>query len=86
MSTDSPDKIIDRSAKLVFSFFISSAGLWLLVAALFAYLAAAKLTDPFFLSTCEFLTYGKIKVSQANAFVYGWGGNARSEERRVGKV
>ena len=76
MSTDSPDKIIDRSAKLVFSFFLSSAGLWLLAAALFAYLAAAKLTDPFFLSTCEFLTYGKIKVAQANAFVYGWGGNA----------
>ena len=76
MTTDSPDKIIDRSAKLVFSFFLSSAGLWLLAAALFAYLAAAKLTDPFFLSTCEFLTYGKIKVAQANAFVYGWGGNA----------
>ena len=76
MTTDSPDKIIDRSAKLVFSFFLSSAGLWLLTAALFAYLAAAKLTDPFFLSTCEFLTYGKIKVAQANAFVYGWGGNA----------
>jgi len=48
MSTDSPEKIIDRSAKLFFSFFISSAGLWLLIAALFAYLAAAKLTDPFF--------------------------------------
>jgi len=76
MTTDSPDKIIDRSAKLVFSFFLSSAGLWLLAAALFAYLAAAKLTDPFFLSTCEYLTYGKIKVAQANAFVYGWGGNA----------
>ncbi|HAF59268.1 MAG TPA: hypothetical protein DCL00_06740, partial [Opitutae bacterium] len=76
MTTDSPDKIIDRSAKLVFSFFLSSAGLWLLTAAFFAYLAAAKLTDPFFLSTCEFLTYGKIKVAQANAFVYGWGGNA----------
>ena len=76
MTTDSPDKIIDRSAKLVFSFFLSSAVLWLLTAALFAYLAAAKLTDPFFLSTCEFLTYGKIKVAQANAFVYGWGGNA----------
>jgi cytochrome c oxidase cbb3-type subunit 1 len=76
MTTDSPDKIIDRSAKLVFSFFLSSAGLWLLTAAFFAYLAAAKLTDPFFLSTCEFFTYGKIKVAQANAFVYGWGGNA----------
>lgn len=76
MSSDTPDKIIDRSAKLVFSFFLSSAGLWLLTAALFAYLAAAKLTDPFFLSTSEFFTYGKIKVVQANAFVYGWGGNA----------
>jgi cytochrome c oxidase cbb3-type subunit 1 len=76
MTTDSPDKIIDRSAKLVFSFFLSSAGLWLLTAALFAYLAAAKLTDPFFLSNYEFFTYGKIKVAQANAFVYGWGGNA----------
>jgi cytochrome c oxidase cbb3-type subunit 1 len=76
MTTDSPDKIIDRSAKLVFSFFLSSAGLWLLTAALLAYLAAAKLTDPFFLSSCEYLTYGKIKVAQANAFVYGWGGNA----------
>ena len=54
MTTDSPDKIIDRSAKLVFSFFLSSAGLWLLTAAFFAYLAAAKLTDPFFLSTYEF--------------------------------
>ena len=76
MSEESPDQIIDRSAKYVFSFFLSSAGLWLLTAALFAYLAAAKLTDPYFLSTCEFLTYGKIKVAQANAFVYGWGGNA----------
>jgi len=61
---------------LFFLFFLSSAGLWLLTAALFAYLAAAKLTDPFFLSTSEYFTYGKIKVAQANAFVYGWGGNA----------
>jgi cytochrome c oxidase cbb3-type subunit 1 len=76
MAVDSPDKVIDRSAKLAFSFFLSSAGLWLLMAALLAYLAAAKLTDPFFLSSFEFLTYGKVKVAQANAFVYGWGGNA----------
>ena len=76
MSEDSPDKTIDRSARLAFSFFLSSAGLWLLIAALFAYLAACKLTDPFFLSSFEFFTYGKIKVSQANAFIYGWGGNA----------
>jgi len=76
MSQDSPDKIIDKSARLVFSFFISSAGLWLLAAALLAYTAAAKLTDPFFLANFELLTYGKVKVAQANAFVYGWGGNA----------
>ncbi len=76
MNQDSPDKQIDRSAKFVFCFFISSAGLWLLAAAFFAYLSVAKLTDPFFLSTCEFLTYGKVKAAQVNAFVYGWGGNA----------
>ena len=45
-------------------------------AALLAYVAAAKLTDPFFLSSFELLTYGKVKVAQANAFVYGWGGNS----------
>ena len=65
-----------RSLSQACFLFLSSAGLWLLTAALFAYLAAAKLTDPFFLSNCEFFTYGKIKVAQANAFVYGWGGNA----------
>jgi len=73
---DSPEQVIDKSAKLVISFFVASAGLWLLAAALLAYVAAAKLTDPFFLSSFEFLTYGKIKFAQANAFVYGWGGNA----------
>ncbi len=73
---DSSEQIIDKSAKLVVSFFVASAGLWLLVAAFLAYVGAAKLTDPFFLSSCEFLTYGKVKVAQANAFVYGWGGNS----------
>ena len=67
---------IDQSAKFAFSFFVASSGLWLLAAALLAYIAAAKLTDPLFLSSWEFFTYGKIKISQANAFVYGWGGNS----------
>ena len=73
---ESPEQVIDRSAKLVVSFFVASAGLWLLAAALLAYIAAAKLTDPFFLSGIEYLTYGKVKIAQANAFVYGWGGNS----------
>ena len=73
---DSSEKIIDKSGRIVLSFFVASAGLWLLAAALLAYLAAAKLTDPFFLAGYEFLTYGKVKIAQANAFVYGWGGNA----------
>ena len=67
---------IDQSSRFVVSFFVASAGLWLLAAALLAYIAAAKLTDPLFLSSFEFFTYGKIKISQANAFVYGWGGNS----------
>lgn len=73
---NSKEEIIDQSLKFAVSFFVSSAGLWLLAAALFAYLASAKLTDPFFLSSYEWFTYGKIKVVQANAFVYGWGGNS----------
>ncbi|MEJ6621213.1 MAG: cbb3-type cytochrome c oxidase subunit I [Opitutae bacterium] len=72
----SAEQIIDKSSKWVVSFFIASAGLWLLVAAFLAYIAAAKLTDPFFLSSFEFFTYGKVKIAQANAFVYGWGGNS----------
>jgi cytochrome c oxidase cbb3-type subunit 1 len=67
---------IDQSARIAVSFFVASAGLWLLAAAFLAYVASAKLTDPLFLSTFEFLTYGKVKISQANAFVYGWGGNS----------
>ena len=73
---ETPEQIIDKSLKVVVSFFIASAGLWLLAAALLAYVAAAKLTDPLFLSSFEALTYGKVKIAQANAFVYGWGGNS----------
>ena len=72
----SDEQIINKSAKWVVSFFVASAGLWLLAAALLAYVAAAKLTDPFFLSSYEAFTYGKVKIAQANAFVYGWGGNS----------
>ena len=72
----SPEQQIDQSAKFAFSFFVASAGLWLLAAAFLAYIAAAKLTDPLFLASWEIFTYGKIKISQANAFVYGWGGNS----------
>ena len=74
--TISSENIIDKSSKWVVSFFVASAGLWLLAAAFLAYIAAAKLTDPFFLSSFEFCTYGKVKIAQANAFVYGWGGNS----------
>ena len=72
----SPEQQVDQSAKFAFSFFVASAGLWLLAAALLAYIAAAKLTNPLFLASWEVFTYGKIKISQANAFVYGWGGNS----------
>ena len=71
-----PEQIIDKSLKVVVCFFVASAGLWLLAAALFAYIASAKLTDPYFLSSFEIFTFGKIKLAQANAFVYGWGGNS----------
>ena len=53
---DTTEEVIDRSAKIVVSFFVASAGLWLLAAALLAYIAAAKLTDPFFLASFEYFT------------------------------
>ena len=74
--SDSNESLIDKSARLVVSFFLASAGLWLLVAAALAYVVAAKSTDPTFLGSCEFLTYGKVKAAQTNAFVYGWASNA----------
>ena len=74
--TDSSETLIDKSARAAVSFFLASAGLWLLVAAALAYVVAAKSTDPTFLASCEFLTYGKVKAAQANAFVYGWGSNS----------
>ena len=74
--SEANESLIDKSARAAVSFFLASAGLWLLVAAALAYVVAAKCTDPTFLSSCEFLTYGKVKAAQANAFVYGWGSNA----------
>ena len=74
--SDSVENLIDKSARAAVSFFLASAGLWLLVAAALAYIVAAKSTDPSFLGNCEFLTYGKAKAAQANAFVYGWGSNS----------
>ena len=73
---ESSEQIIDKSCKVALCFFVASAGMWLLAAALLAYVGALKLTDPFFLSSYEFFSYGKIKIAQANAFVYGWGGNS----------
>ncbi len=74
--SDSAENLIDKSARAAVSFFLASAGLWLLVAAALAYVVAAKSTNPSFLGNCEFLTYGKAKAAQANAFVYGWGSNS----------
>ena len=62
--SDSNESLIDKSARLVVSFFLASAGLWLLVAAALAYVVAAKSTDPTFLGSSEFLTYGKVKAAQ----------------------
>ena len=62
--SDSDDSLIDKSARWVVCFFLASAGLWLLVAAALAYVVAAKSTDPTFLGSYEFLTYGKVKASE----------------------
>ena len=72
---ETSEQIIDKSLRSAICFFISSAGLWLQLPH-YSHIASAKLPDPFFLSSIEFLTFGKVKIAQANAFVYGWGGNS----------
>ena len=67
---ESSEQIIDKSCKVALCFFVASAGMWLLAAALLAYVGALKLTDPFFLSSYEFFSYGKIKIAQALSLIH----------------
>jgi len=66
---------IDHSLKPPVIFFLTSAVLWLLLSSLFSLIVTGKLHAPSFLSNIEYLTFGRVRPAQVNAFVYGWGFN-----------
>jgi cytochrome c oxidase cbb3-type subunit 1 len=67
---------IDASAKWPVLFFLGSALAWLLVGGAFQLAANIQLHTPAFLSSCEWVTHGRLAPAAQNALVYGWGMNA----------
>ncbi len=64
---------IDRSLRHPVMFFLTSGAAWLAVSILLGVLASAKVHSPGFLSSCPWLTYGRVFPAHINALVYGWG-------------
>lgn len=64
---------IDRSLRHPVMFFLTSGAAWLAVSILLGIVASAKVHSPELLSTCAWLTYGRVFPAHLNALVYGWG-------------
>ena len=54
-------------------FFLTSGAAWLAVSILLGIIASAKVHAPGLLSSCAWLTYGRVFPAHLNALVYGWG-------------
>jgi cytochrome c oxidase cbb3-type subunit 1 len=66
---------VDASMRVPAMLFLVSGVLWLLVGTVFALIAAIKATNPDFLSTEAWLTFGRVRTAHLNAMIYGWGNN-----------
>lgn len=64
---------IDRSLRHPVMFFLTSGAAWLAVSIFLGVIASAKVHSPGFLSSCSWLTYGRVFPAHLNALVYGWG-------------
>ncbi len=64
---------IDRSLRHPVMFFLTSGAAWLAVSILLGIIASAKVHAPDLLSSCAWLTYGRVFPAHLNALVYGWG-------------
>jgi cytochrome c oxidase cbb3-type subunit 1 len=64
---------IDRSLRHPVMFFLTSGAAWLAVSIFLGIIASAKVHSPGFLSSCPWLTYGRVFPAHTNALVYGWG-------------
>lgn len=63
---------IDASTRGPVLFFFGNALLWLLLATVLGFIAAAQLYSPEFLADCPFLTYGRIWPAYTNVLSFGW--------------
>lgn len=63
---------IDRSCRRTVLLYYSSAVFWLLVGSLFALLTSIKMHNPGFLSSAEWLTFGRVRPVHLNLVAYGW--------------
>ncbi len=64
---------IDRSLRHPVMFFLTSGAAWLAVSIFLGVISSAKVHSPGFLSSCSWLTYGRVFPAHINALVYGWG-------------
>jgi len=67
---------IDCSIKWPALHFLVWAVIWLLVGTVLSLISYVKLTNPSFLSSWEWLTYGRVQPAAINAMIYGWSCNA----------
>ncbi len=67
---------VDRSLAPALSLLSISAGLWLVLGSLCALVASLQLHLPEFLSSCEWLTYGRVRDLESVLLTYGFGFNA----------
>lgn len=67
---------VDRSSAAVVGAFFVSAVFWLLAGTVLAMLASIKLHTPGFLTSWEWLTFGRVRPAHLNTMIYGWGSMA----------
>lgn len=67
---------IDASCRTPVLFFLTSASVWLGLAALLGLIASIQLVAPQFLSGCPVLTYGRLNPAAVDALLYGFASQA----------
>ncbi|MFZ4776614.1 MAG: cbb3-type cytochrome c oxidase subunit I [Terrimicrobiaceae bacterium] len=63
---------IDASTRFPVLLFFGSAIFWLLVGSLLGLISAWKMTNPGFLDSMAWLTFGRLRPAHLNAVIYGW--------------
>jgi cytochrome c oxidase cbb3-type subunit 1 len=62
----------DRSSRAAAFAFLTSSIFWLLLGSLAGLIASQKLTEPDFLTTSAWFTFGRIRTAHLNIVIYGW--------------